>query len=128
MTMRAFPVLYAKDVEQVAAFYVQLGFEEHFRMPSQDGSPGYVGLRRAGSELAVTTEDSPRTLVGVEPGQGPRNEMFVYVDDLDHTVSELRAGGTRVLRAPTDMPWGERLAYLADPEGNIVALAAASSQ
>jgi lactoylglutathione lyase len=108
MTMRAFPVLYAKDVEQVAAFFVQ--------------------LRRAGAELAVTTEDSPRTLAGVEPGQGPRSEMFVYVEDVDHSLSELRAGGARVLRAPTDMPWGERLAYLADPEGNIVALAAAVSQ
>jgi lactoylglutathione lyase len=30
-----------------------------------------------------------------------------------------------VLREPADMPWGERVAYLADPEGNVVALAAA---
>jgi hypothetical protein len=37
MGLRAFPVLYAKDVEGVAAFYVRLGFEEHFRMPGQDG-------------------------------------------------------------------------------------------
>jgi lactoylglutathione lyase len=28
-----------------------------------------------------------------------------------------------VLRTPTDMPWGERVAYVSDPEGNPVALA-----
>ncbi len=125
MALRAFPVLYAKDVEAVAAFYVRLGFEEHLRLPGQDGSAGFIGLRRDGAELAVTTEDSPRMLAGVEPGRGPRHELFVYVDDVDHTVSELHAGGTSVLREPTDMPWGERVAFVADPEGNVVSLATA---
>jgi lactoylglutathione lyase len=82
MTLRAFPVLYAKDVASVAAFYVRLGFEEHFRLPAPDGSPGYVGLRRGSAELAVTTEESPRMLAGVEPGAVPRHELFVYVDDV----------------------------------------------
>ena len=94
-------------------------------MPSQDGSPGFIGLRRDGADLAVTTEESPRMLAGVEPGQGPRHELFVYVDDVDRMVSELRSGATAVLREPMDMPWGERVAYLTDPEGNVVALAAA---
>jgi lactoylglutathione lyase len=125
MGLRAFPVLYAKDVEAVAAFYVQLGFQEHFRMPGQDGSPGYIGLRRDAAELAVATEDAPRMLAGVEPGQGPRHELFVYVDDVDRIVAELRSGGGAVLREPADMPWGERVAFVTDPEGNVVSLAAA---
>jgi lactoylglutathione lyase len=125
MALRAFPVLYAKDVEAVAAFYVRLGFQEHFRMPGNDGSAGFIALRCDGGELAVTTEDAPRMLAGVEPGEGPRHELFVYVDDVDRAVAELRAGGTSVLREPTDMPWGERVAFVADPEGNVVSLAAA---
>jgi lactoylglutathione lyase len=126
MALRAFPVLYAKDVETVAAFYVRLGFQERFRMPGPDGSPGFIRLGRDAAELAVTTEDSPRMLAGVEPGQGPRHELFVYVDDVDRVVSELRSSGTAVLKEPADMPWGERLAFLTDPEGNVVSLAAAS--
>lgn len=82
MGLRAFPVLYAKDVEALAAFYRALGSEERSRMPAADGSPGFIGLRRDDAELAVTTEDSPRMLAGVEPGPGPRHELFVYVDDL----------------------------------------------
>jgi lactoylglutathione lyase len=49
--------------------------------------------------------------------------MFVYVDDVDRTVSHLRASGSTVLREPADMAWGERVAYLSDPDGNPVAVA-----
>jgi lactoylglutathione lyase len=125
--MRAFPVLYAADVTAVAAFYRRLGFEEHFSLPSEDGSPGYVGLRRGEAELGVTTEQTPRLLAGVEPGAGPRHELFVYVADVDDAVAALREHGATVLRDPADMPWGERVAYVTDPEGNVVSLATAAA-
>ena len=121
--MRAFPVLYAKDVDAVAAFYIQLGFEEQFRMNGPDGAAGFVTLKRDGAELAVTVEESPRRLAGVEPGPGPRHELWVYVEDVDETVAALKDGGTRVLREPADMFWGERVAWVTDPEGNLVSLA-----
>jgi lactoylglutathione lyase len=125
VALRAFPVLYARDVAAVAAFYERLGFEEQIRLPAPDGGPGFVGLRRDGAELAVTVEDSPRMLAGVEPGPGPRGELFVYVEDVDATVAALRAAGARVVREPADMPWGERVGFVADPEGNLVSLASA---
>ena len=52
----------------------------------------------------------------------------MYVDDVDGDVDELRRADVRVLREPDDMLWGERLAYVADPDGNPVALAAAVEQ
>ena len=122
---RAFPVIYAHHVDQTVAFYLQLGFEEHFRLPSE-GEAGYVGLRRDAAELAIVTVDSPRQLIGLEVGEGPRFELFVYVDDVDQRVEELQAAGAPILRQPEDMLWGERVAYVADPEGNPVALAAES--
>ncbi len=125
MALRAFPVLYAKDVARVAEFYLRLGFQEHFRLPGQDGGVGFIGLRRDGAELAVTTEDSPRVLAGIEPGPGPRHELFVYVDDVDSAFAALRQAGVTVVREPADMPWGERIGFVADPEGNLVTLATA---
>lgn len=73
--------------------------------------------------MGVTAEASPRLLAGVEPGPGPRREFFVYVDDVDAAFNELRSGGVATLRDPVDMPWGERIAFVQDPEGNIVTLA-----
>jgi len=110
----------------VAGFYGRLGFEEQSRIPGAGGAAGFIGLRRDAAELAVTTEESPQTLAGVEPGPGPRNELFVYVEDVDATVAALDDAGATVLREPTDMPWGERVGYVADPEGNLVSLASAS--
>jgi lactoylglutathione lyase len=124
-SLRAFPVLYARDVERVAGFYATLGFVEHFRLPSADGAAGFIAMRReGGAELAVTTEDSPRMLAGVEPGPGPRHELFVYVEDVDSAAAGVEAAGGSVLKPPQDMPWGERVGFVADPEGNVVSLAA----
>ena len=123
MALRAFPVRYAKDVERVATFYVSLGFEERFRLPAEDGTPGFIGLQRDNAELAVVTEASPRMLAGIEPGPGPRHELFVYVEDIHAALAQAREAHATVLREPADMPWGERLAFVRDPEGNIVTLA-----
>jgi lactoylglutathione lyase len=122
MARRAFPVIYARDVERTARFYGALGFEEHFRLPDT-GSAGYIGLRRGPHELAVTSTDSPEQLVGIEVGAKPRFEMFVYVDNVEQAVESVRTGGGQVLKDPENMFWGERVAWVADPEGNPVALA-----
>jgi lactoylglutathione lyase len=94
----------------------------------REGEAGYVGLGRGDYELAITTTQSPEHLIGVKVGSDPRFEMFVYVDDVDETVAQLRAVDGRVLKEPEDMFWGERVAYVADPDGNPVALAAAPDQ
>jgi lactoylglutathione lyase len=48
--------------------------------------------------------------------------MYVYVEDVDRLVAQLRADGVTALRDPADMSWGERIATIADPDGNPVAL------
>ena len=122
MAERAFPVVFAADVAAAAAFYEHLGFERHFQLPP-DGEPGYVGLRRGAYEVAVVASSWPNEQYGASVGEGVRFELFVYVDGLDRLVEELRADGVAVLREPADMPWGERVAYVTDPDGNPVALA-----
>jgi lactoylglutathione lyase len=122
---RAFPVIFAGRVSLTAEFYEWLGFERHFQLPAE-GDPGYVGLRRDTYEVAVVAVDWPREQYGATVGDGVRFEMFVYVDNVDAMVDELRRRQGVILREPADMPWGERVAYVADPDGNPVALAAAA--
>jgi len=52
--------------------------------------------------------------------------MFVYVDDVEVAIKDL-GGNSIVLQEPADMPWGERIAYVSDPDDNPVALAVAAS-
>jgi lactoylglutathione lyase len=118
---RAFPVVYARDVSLTAAFYERLGFERHYQLPDE-GEPGYVGLRRGSSELGVVASTWPREQYGAEVADGVRFELFVYVDDVDALLDEVRED-VAVIREPADMPWGERIACVADPDGNPVTLA-----
>lgn len=123
MASRAFPVLYSTDVERAAEFWERLGFERHFQLPPE-GAPGYVGLRTGSAELAVTSIEWARDRYGMSMAEGARVEMYVYVAHLEELVEELRAAGVRVLAEPDDMPWGERIATVADHDGNPVALCA----
>ena len=51
----------------------------------------------------------------------------MYVDDVDETVAAARTAGVPVLLEPADQPWGERIAWIADPDGNLVMLTAEDS-
>lgn len=123
MVSRAFPVVYATDVERTARFWERLGFRRHFQLPAE-GDPGYVGLHSdtSAAEVAVTSVQWATERYGLSLGDGPRFEMYLYVSDLDATVAHLAQGSVPMLRQPEDMPWGERIATVADPDGNPVAL------
>lgn len=120
--LRAFPVVYAAtDVRRSADFWQRLGFERSVELPS-DSNPGYIGLRRGASEIAIVSWDWSAQRYGLKPPAGPRFEMYVYVDDLDTLVTDLRNDGIPVLANVADMPWGERVATIVDPDGNPVTL------
>ena len=122
MISRALPVVYASNVERAAQFWELVGFRRHYQLPPE-GEPGYVGLHAEGSaELAVTNAQWAIERYGLSMGDGPRFEMYIYVADLDQAVRRLADANVPVLREPEDMPWGERIATIADPEGNPVAL------
>ncbi|TDO55341.1 lactoylglutathione lyase [Kribbella sp. VKM Ac-2571] len=119
---KAFPVLYVADVRRSVAFYTLLGYEPTYQFPLE-GDPHYVGLERGESSLGLSDANWPEAQLGITVGTAPRFELFVYVDDVEAEVERFRAAGHPVLQEPATMPWGERQAYLADPEGNPVALA-----
>jgi catechol 2,3-dioxygenase-like lactoylglutathione lyase family enzyme len=54
------------------------------------------------------------------PGQD-RVALIVGVDDLDAAVSGLRERGGEFIAEPADRPdWGIRVAFLRDPDGNLI--------
>jgi lactoylglutathione lyase len=117
--MTSFPAIYVSDLQASLRFYEQLGFDEDYRMPPGDDA-GYIGLHHGDTRLGLVKKEWPEQQLGIEPGASPRFELWVYVDDVDVAVAEATAP---VLKEPEDMPWGERIAYLADPDGNPVPLA-----
>jgi lactoylglutathione lyase len=116
-----FPILYSDDLPRALGFYRDLlGFEETFRFPD-DGELEFVALGLEGGQLGLGRADRPAYHGRpVRPVSGHRFELCVYTDDVDAAIARLRAAGVPVLREPADQPWGERLAYVEDPDGNPV--------
>jgi lactoylglutathione lyase len=117
-------MLSAVDVAASIAFYRDLlgGFVV-FRFPEKD--PVFVTLALGDSEVGIGgVTDTPLHGQAQRPAGGHRVELCVYVDDVDELVGAARAAGAPVLLDPTDQPWGERIAYIADPDGNLVMITA----
>ena len=124
----AFAIVYAEDLRAALHFYRDLlGFAVNYQFP-EDGEPVFVGMDLNGSELAIADISDPDAAAihgrPLRPASGHRFELCVYTDAVDEAVAELRTSGVTVLAEPVDQPWGERLAYVEDPDGNAVMITA----
>lgn len=116
-------MLSVADLEAAVGFYGGLlGGEETYRFPD-DGAAAFVVLRLGESDIGLAVPGEPLHGLSMRPVTGHRIELCVYVDDLEGIVAAMRDHGVPIVLEPTDQPWGERVAYVCDPEGNLVMLA-----
>jgi predicted enzyme related to lactoylglutathione lyase len=120
------PVIVTPSLPLLLAFYkALLGAVEISRMP-EDGPAFYVGLQLGNAELGVVADGDAdvtvpqRILLNV-------NVADLGVGDVESLLEHVEALGGRVLGPPNDMPWGQRVAHILDPDGNTVNLTEPSS-
>jgi predicted enzyme related to lactoylglutathione lyase len=60
-----------------------------------------------------------------EPHPGPvsTTELYFHAGDLEAMVARACEAGATLLSAAADRAWGERVAYVRDPEGTVIAFA-----
>ncbi|NJC71692.1 extradiol dioxygenase [Planosporangium thailandense] len=110
------PVIITPDVNRLRSFYERvLGAVEFSRVPAE-GPAFYLGLKAGDAELGLVAD------ADVEPGTPQRILLSVAVDDVDALLERVEPAGGRVLGPPNDMPWGQRVAHIQDPDGNAVNL------
>lgn len=117
-------MLSTEDLDRSVGFYRDLlGGVETYRFPEGD-RPVFLSLKLGASDigLGAITGDAPLHGRPQRPAQGHRIELCVYVDDVDATVERLRSAGVPIVVEPRDQPWGERVAYVSDPDGNLLML------
>lgn len=105
-------------------FYTELlGAEPSYRFPPE-GDAAFVTLRLGASELGLGQLGDGPALHGraLRPASGHRIELCVYVRHLEQLVERMRAEQVPILLEPTLQPWGERVAYVADPDENLILL------
>jgi len=117
-------MLSCADLSRSLAFYGELlGGVETYRFPDT-GEPEFVALTLGdSSEIGLgTIASQPLHGRPQRPASGHRIELCVYVDDVDGVFAQAMAADLETVAGPADMPWGERTAWIADPDGNLVML------
>ncbi|WP_186778000.1 VOC family protein [Streptomyces salinarius] len=110
------PVILTADLDVLLGFYTELfGAEEIFRVPAE-GPPFYLGLRIGDTDLGLVAKKDAGT------GAAPRILLGIGVDDVDETLRRVETLGGSVRGGPNDMPWGQRVAHVSDPDGNPINL------
>ena len=109
-------VLVTPDLDRLQRFYARLvGAVDTSRVP-EEGPVFYQGLRIGDSDVGLVADGS------VPTGRGGRVLLSIGVDDVEALVPLVPGLGGRVTGGPTDMPWGQRVLHVEDPDGNAVNL------
>jgi len=110
------PIVVTNDLDRLLLFYTRLlGAEEIIRFPD-DGPAFYVGLTLGDSELGLSSD------AAVSPGAPGRMLLSIEVPDVDALLTRVVDLGGTATGGANDMPWGQRVAHIKDPDGNVVNL------
>jgi catechol 2,3-dioxygenase-like lactoylglutathione lyase family enzyme len=113
------------DVERSVAFYERaLGWPRNSRISFRN----YVELvSPEGGSLGLYDRTGYAGEVGAEPaplnGHVAPAYLYVRVPNVEAAVEAFAAAGGRPLSPLADRAWGERAAWFADPDANVVAVA-----
>jgi catechol 2,3-dioxygenase-like lactoylglutathione lyase family enzyme len=116
--LEVFPIINCRDLAATTAWYERvLSGSVAYRFP-ETGVPDYLTLRVGDGQVALGRGTGP-TMYGETPlpATGHAVDLCVYVPDLAAVAD---TAGDAVVVRPTDTPWGERVAYLRDPEGTML--------
>jgi len=117
-------VFAVSDVARAVSFY-----ERAFGWERRADFPIFVELALPdGRGVAFYERNAFGTNTGRVPpaaaeGELTGAELYLRCDDLDAVIGRLAALGARELRALTRKPWGDEVAYFADPDGYVLAVA-----
>ena len=115
-------VLIVEDMDRALKFYTDvLGL----RLGHRSGD--YAQLDTGLTRLALYTRDAMAKTLGMALQQpaidAPGFEIGFKVKDVDAAFAELVERGAASVAVPTTRPWGQRTAYVRDPDGHLIELA-----
>jgi predicted enzyme related to lactoylglutathione lyase len=110
------PIIVTHDLERMARFYTGVVGATETRRTPDVGPTFYLGLRIGDSELGIVSDGS---VAGTPAG---RVVLSIEVPDVDAALSRVEAHGGQAPAPANDMPWGQRVAHVQDPDGNALNL------
>jgi len=120
----ALTILAVDDVERAARFYERtFGWKRRVDAPvyvefeTNDG-PGLGVYLRRGFAINTASAVAPRV-----SGATSATELYFLADDVAAAVARALDAGARMLSPCAPRDWGDDVAYVEDPDGNVIAFA-----
>ncbi len=118
---RVTPCLIVQGAVKALEFYAGVfGATERMRFPGAGGAIAHAEIE-IGDSVVIIEDESPERGTKAPPPEGiagsPFN-LFIYVEDVDATVTRAAELGATVQRAPEDEFYGDRDGYIIDPFGH----------
>jgi lactoylglutathione lyase len=121
-TVPDYVILIVADLDRTLQFYTEvLGL----RLGHRAGD--YAQCATGATRLGFYTREAMAKTLGMplEPpaAHTPGFELGFKVDDVDAAFTELVKRGATPVTPPVTRPWGQRTAYIQDPDGYLIELA-----
>ncbi|MBU8655858.1 VOC family protein [Bacillus pumilus] len=121
-----YTILYVNDVEASIHFYQHaLGFPMKLRVES------YVEFDTGDVTLSINSRRDVKDALGLPvPKANQASQTFeigFVVDDVEQTITSMKEKGVPIIKEPAKKPWGQTVAYVADPDGHFIEICDAVS-
>ncbi len=112
-----YTVIFVRDMEAMRRFYEDvMGFAL-----TRELSAGWLEYQLGGNTLALAKPSRTARDAPVPAGSAALQLAFkVPVADVDRCAEELTAKGVAMVTPPTNLPFGHRVLFFRDPDGNLL--------
>jgi lactoylglutathione lyase len=116
----AYTIFYVQSVPETLAFYERaFGFKRKFLHEAGDWGELDTGSTRLSFCSHQLLEQSGKT-PGHPSKDKPCFEIALTTLQVAAAVDHAVANGARLIQTPEEMPWGQTVAYVADPNGFLI--------
>jgi lactoylglutathione lyase len=116
-----YTILYVRDVAASLGFY-ERAFAQKRRFFHESGQ--YAELETGATTLAFASHElAAANVPGLSATSGSSFEVCFVTEDVPAAYARALEAGAEGLGEPQTKPWGQQVAYVRDPDGNLVELA-----
>ncbi|WP_088071608.1 VOC family protein [Gottfriedia luciferensis] len=112
-------ILYVSNLEKSLSFYTEI-----LGLPIRGNHGTYVELDTGQTVLAMIERGNVKELTGLNYKSSMESsqtfEIGFVTDNVHTTIEDLRTKGVKIIKEPITKPWGQTVAYVADPDGHYI--------